>query len=393
METTRLVSVRDTKANSFGIGKNMASVCQNGEGKKAKAKIDDLKRCGSFPAWNVGDKAIRLSNGSTYAEVETDGVIYHLRVTSPVGGRENAGSDEISIVSGPCLFGGRSVIATQADGRKVYVTDPEQAISGPVERLRALGRFSTYEVEYIYRMGSFIARYSSESLNVKKIHLNIPRFEYYLYVMPAYNAGQLAGEDVLDWFDRVDKRSAAVKAEIARVVRSEAPQCNAEFEDLMPLRRLGDEIRNSVCEGKKMDGGSMLNVLRQDRSTGTFWQKLLPFQSEPKDIAYASYVIAELIAASVDISGEKKLVAIMENPEEERIFRRLKDELCKFSSMRLSRTCGIYPQRNFINARNMAEASKDYELYFTFGRTDKATEDSIRRYYNIQDLELARQVL
>lgn len=375
----------------FNMGRNEAKIIENDELSKLRRKIKEMQSSKTFPEFNINDKGILIiSGGAKYIQVVDNKVIYNLRVTDEINGNGEE-KTKIDILIGPCLFGAKGVIVTLEDRKKVNLTDPSDEISNKVKRIKINSKLTIYEIEYVYRVCSFIAKFINNVNKTDTIYLNLPKFEYYLYMLDAFNSNNVNSSIVNNWFDCVDKRVEVIE-KLLKDTLLDLTGKQIEFKNIEPLEKLGVFLRrkiNNTDTKNTITINDLKNELQHDKNFENLWWLFFTELNTVKDIIYTSYVIGYLKSLAKQEGLTNRILIAVENPSEEPIFRRIKDEgMKKINRVNFDPLRALYLERNFINSDNINNKGKEYELYFTPLKMDKTTEDILSNYYGMKNLGL-----
>ncbi len=357
----------------------------------------------SLRGFELGPAAFRLFGekqqvDAYYPELRIDGVSYYAHATTPFNKLGDIQERAVQVVTGPCLFGTNSTEAILHDGRRVSLTDPFiKPIDYPVAQLQLNQRLSLYEIEFIYRMGSFLGRYARENPNVDKVFLNMPKYEYYTYPLQAYNLGLMPKELMQAWMAAVDARSNAMAKLYSRAVTAVSGRSDLAFQELTPMEALGQEIRRRAADGTRVTYPEAKEILEQDARFGGLWSAALKeicekgAKEDPmKSLPHASYAVAELFAAQS--SQERKVIGLpVEDATEERIMgsahKVLSGQLAQ--QEKSYRLAGIHVQSSLVPRVSFTARGGHTRLYFLddYNPTEQ-TERMLAEYYRIPRIGL-----
>ncbi|HET9947166.1 MAG TPA: hypothetical protein VFQ63_03825 [Patescibacteria group bacterium] len=295
-------------------------------------------------------RVINHDNGNAFAEAQVGGETHFLMVRSPIDGRsfeEQLGGEkpDITIVSGPCLFSADGVKAVGHSGEKYALTRRGEAIAEPIHRIHVDPELSVYEIEAITRLGTFISGLKHDNSHIKRVELNIPEAEYYLYALDGYREGHLSPGQLKGWFDVVDQRhKRQIKLLSSRIQRRRQVQ----IVESSPLASIKHYMRQTVAKGQMPTYEEARTILAGEDA---LWRDILavaPTQSW-QDIIDLSYVHAELSAAEQK-AGHPTYAVIVENPTENKIFANAKRvaEALQQKGQRVFHAVALYPHEHII---------------------------------------------
>jgi hypothetical protein len=348
-----------------------------GKHKTLTDRIERLTALGVFwQGTEVGGLVLESPEGERFIQVKTPGEkdsYINVRLASdkvlakPI--------EELTVISGPCLFSVQGVVAVLEDGSRVALTDPKSEITAAVEDLIIDERLSMYEAEASIRLGTFIAGYvGGSSLKSVSIHAQVPREEYYLYAIDAYNSGLMSQEIFSRWLDAVDARWATVRGALLGEVAHHNPSLSSEPET--PLGRINSLIRSKVSANQAVLLPEAVAILREEDQ---LWKMILEVENPTsfRELNYLGYVHSVLRAGDAR-ANEARVGISLENPVEERIMRRAEEiakKLSKVYGFEL-RLVGIYPQQQIG-----VEGTDETHLYFAARAATDGQVAQLRQLY------------
>ncbi|MET7605158.1 hypothetical protein ABZS96_22030 [Streptomyces avermitilis] len=268
--------------------------------------------------------------------------------------------NKINLVTGPCLFSNRALRFFDESGGLCNILiaqgDP------PPRRLtqfQADQEFSLYEFESVLRQTRVIADVvgtlpATASLTIT---VDIPRVQYYFYLLDAFRNGLVGSGLALEWLHLVDLRHARM-TELFRNRLSAGlqgiPSSKVTIRESEALKDLAPYIYDAVARNASLSLEHALAVLT---SKDAAWKLLLEF-APPTDLAAlgpASYVVEELRSATTLEESGPNLGILVENFSEWKILQqssRILDQIKKASSSRKSSPSillGLYPLERLLN--------------------------------------------
>jgi hypothetical protein len=211
----------------------------------------------------------------------------------------------ITIISGPCLFSGSSMIAIDEIGQAHYINYPPhlEEITRPVTTIQFDSNLQPYEADAIMRFEEMMKLFDT-SQNVT-LALNVPRVEYYCYLLHLYEKGLVDQKTLFNYFDAVDQRSQGIE----RLMLKRVPP-GINVTRINPLDTVEALIREGiVCNDRKLFD-SVLTKLSQDNVYRQAIKRNKP--QNFRDLSQLSYSLAHL-----QLAREKNTtLVVLENPEE-----------------------------------------------------------------------------
>jgi hypothetical protein len=296
-------------------------------------------------------------NGNAFVEMEADSRRFFVMARSPINEKplsETMGGQvpRIRLISGPCLFSSNSVSALAEDGSSFAITKPGTEVDAPVTSVDINPHLSVYETESIVRLSQFMSTLVN-SANVESVFLNIPKVEYYNYVLDAYEKQYFSSEQVLDWFAQVDKRSERVQNLMRKRIKGRIAK-SVPIMTKQPLQPIEDYLKSSIADNEVPQVFEAATYLSQG---SRLWQKVLSIRQPETwyDINFLSYAVAELETAEV-LHGEPIFAIAVENPTESKIYSTAKNlwkEMPHAGEM--YNLVGLYPHEQVLPIDQNAE--------------------------------------
>lgn len=171
------------------------------------------------------------------------------------------------------------------------------------------------------RLGQTIAGFQDilgpEIIDVT-ILVDVPRVQYYLYMLEAHSRNLISQDLLLKWFDLVDQRHAMITRRLMALLSPALP--DRSLSRSPDIRRansfdiLGDAIRESVSSGRAVLVKHLANVLERNDVT---WQLILEAvkPGNYRDLIHLSYVREQIYAGRQPAKG-RPLGVVIENHNE-----------------------------------------------------------------------------
>ncbi|WP_320775093.1 hypothetical protein [Streptomyces sp. CRN 30] len=212
-------------------------------------------------------------------------------------------ADRVELVSGVCLFSHRNLRFVDEHGDRTELLRADAA--PPAARLRSIvteGELSFYEYETVVRQARVIGDVAAmlpSSLPLT-VTLDVPRVQYYLYLLDAFQGGLVATELVQDYFRLVDGRYTQVLDLFRRHIRralDATGRTDATLRVAPGLDPLAECLWEAVTTGGVPDDEDLLGLML---ATGDpLWKELreLDVPHGRHCLGYTSY-LAELLRAT-----------------------------------------------------------------------------------------------
>ncbi|MGW0535057.1 hypothetical protein [Streptomyces sp. NPDC003032] len=223
------------------------------------------------------------------------------------GARKLAGTadnaERAELVSGVCLFSHQNARFIDEHDHSVELLRPNAAL--PDARLRAIvveDELSLYEYETVMRQSRVIADIAAmlpPSLPLT-VTVDVPRVQYYLYLLDAFQSGLVPAELVQHWFGLVDDRHTRVLGLFCDHIRrtlDAAGRTDATVRTAPGLDALDECLREAVSTGGIPRDDDLLALMV---GTGDpVWKELgeCDVARDRHGLGYASY-LAELLRAA-----------------------------------------------------------------------------------------------
>lgn len=283
----------------------------------------------------IGPAFVELTIGSTTYNVFAD-----LLAPDPRKFIRNADlknltdSDKITVISGMCLFSAPATPAKLENGTSVDLCEPG-ALEGVTQKILDIDvdpRLQASEMDTILRLTKLISAINPGDKKTE-LALNIPRVEYYMYILGAFEKGLIEPDTATKWFNLVDERYNRMENLMRKRVPSEFVSANVN-----PLDGIEGKIRGLVSSDERNVFGKLVNALK---AQSLVWKYAIDKVPPKKfgDISNLSYVVAYLM-----VTQDCTFPIAIENPEEMPITRNLKNILDGLSIRLLM----LYPHSNAI---------------------------------------------
>jgi hypothetical protein len=332
------------------------SVMGKGIRKEIK-KIVQLQDRGTFPEqMRLGTVFLQhRKNGGRFFEYnsEISRTFHYLKVRGT--DKMLASPQALRFVSGPCLFSISGAQVIHKGGSMTTITKPDELINKPVEGLQIQECITLYELESIERLTRTIGEYT-KGINVpSRVAVNIPRTEYYIYVLDAFEKGLIGIDNALEWFDQVDKRSERMRGLFTSRLRTNAATADITLSNLNDS--LADFVRDHVSRGIRPPLDKMIGMYAyQNKISSALVQMYQPRSYQ--DLNNLGYLYEEVI------NGVEEGVScvVIENPADEKIYVECDRAAKELKRLNITiNTMAVYPYPQVIMTND------DRGLYFLPG--------------------------
>lgn len=226
--------------------------------------------------------------------------------------------ERIKLFTGLCLWSTATASAQLLDGTKVPLVDPKQPIGSKVASLQISDDLSLYETDSLKRLGGLIRDISAVESRPVEVLLNIPHFEYYLYLIDALRDGHISLAIFRDWCAKVDQRSKRITAEFSSQIGA-----SLSIRAVDPLSQLSGLIMSILESGYDAKRHNVSEACSLLANASLLWREILSLSAERPtnwtDINTLGYACAVLQEA--DEMGTA-LIAV-ENRHEARIYEKV----------------------------------------------------------------------
>jgi hypothetical protein len=335
-------------------------------------------------------------NVSAFAPIWLGSRSYHMLMMGadslpPSVGRFGA----VNFVTGSCLFSDRAVRLLGDSGTSFSCLRPGAAqIDGPVRQIESSPDLTLYELESACRLpwltASLIALLPP-GMPVS-VTLDVPRVQYYLYLLHRFERGLVSADLMLRWFDLVDERNAQVSAlmerELAEALSDDLPGRPVHVRRADGMAGLERVIRRSVRTRAALGLADMATRLSAHDAV---WAAAIAAAhlASYRDLINLSYAVEQLRCGIAPGGVHPQLGIGIDNPGEWRSYRHARAVAAVASkeggSWPETSLLGLYPlERAFTS-----EATGRSDLYYhdpghTFtdpGGREYRTEELLERLY------------
>ncbi|MFF7190254.1 hypothetical protein ACFZAR_34635 [Streptomyces sp. NPDC008222] len=274
--------------------------------------------------------------------------------------------DRVTFVLGSCLFSARSVRAHLENGSRLDtpVLDVRPEPRHVIREIRSDPRPNLYEVQVgtmVARMAAALASVLSTGIPVDMV-VQVPRVQYYLQLFDLYAQETLTREALEHWMGLVDGRhelqGGAIEAYLRRYLAANdvhTPHIHVSnfLADLVPL------IHSKIAHGGRIESAEAVDYLA---GTNPFWRVVAESKmpSSLREVANTSYTVEYLDLGAARRAGEKRLLIVVEDVSEHRIFTAA-DGLARKADLDFS-SCAVYPMGRVLtpwNGRLMSAYYRD----------------------------------
>jgi hypothetical protein len=267
------------------------------------------------------------------------------------------GPDRIQIITGTCLFSARTLWMIDESGTEFPVLSPECTLPDrPLAAIHCDDELSIYEYQSAIRLG----RTAADLIGVLPtgmpvtITLDIPRVQYFCYLLDAFERQLVDSTLIGHWFDIVDRRNHQLSELFIDLISSELddPDSHVAIDAADPLAAIETYLRQAVASGTAPSLDYAVDLLA--RSGDPMWAQLLTVAPPATwtDLTYASYSVTPLRTLTDPVGTGRALVLHVENYEEwpalnatRRVLKRLRDS---GHANRSGWLAGLYPMQQLI---------------------------------------------
>jgi hypothetical protein len=311
-----------------------------------------IRRVSALEAF-VGTERLRLGDGalceaadrpwtnvSVFAPVWVGRRLYHLMVRG-TDALTSAAADHgsVNFVTGSCLFSSGALRVVGVDGTYFSFLSPAAAgVSGPVQRIESSAKLSLYELENAVRLPWLIADMIA-LLPLRRqlvaVTIDVPRVQYYLYLLDAFYEGLLSPELVIRWFELVDERNRRVTELLRRRLRIALAQARPAHRVFVRraanMALLEPLIKGSIRSGVPFAVGQMAAALSMD---DPLWRLVLRVRSPAsyRDLVNLSYVVEQLRGALARRGDRRQLMIAVDSPGETRTYSQTREVVAALSA-------------------------------------------------------------
>ncbi|MBX7144057.1 MAG: hypothetical protein K1X79_06375 [Oligoflexia bacterium] len=233
-------------------------------------------------------------------------------------GRSGSYIERIRLLTGLCLWSTETARVIVGSGKSLPIVDPKQAIDEAVVDLQVTSDLSLYELDSLNRLSGLLSSIAIAEKRPIDLALNIPRLEYYLYLLPAFGKGLVSVQLFRRWCELVEARRACLIRELC--VRLPSGLKVQTIDPLLGIEPTIARIVESGCKDSEQEINAACQALSQSSS---IWNQVLkqevPAPRTWTDLNTLGYAVAVL--ESADERGVS-LIAV-ENRHEARIYEKV----------------------------------------------------------------------
>ncbi|MFD0008076.1 hypothetical protein ACFVJ4_37555 [Streptomyces sp. NPDC127178] len=279
--------------------------------------------------------------------------------------------NRVNFKAGPCLFSERTVRFFDEAGEQPNILAPTQKpFSHRLTRIWADPELSLYEYEAVLRQTRAIADVASAAPPGARltVTIDIPRVQYYLYLMDAFRHHLASPGLLLEWFDLVDLRHDRMVAFFRERLHAELKEVMRDDVSVHASDALGavdSHIRDAIARNTLPRLESLLDDLAVAGDEA--WTFLLNTEP-PQDLAAlgtSSYVVEALRTAGIHDNGTNLGIHV-ENYSEWKMLHRTERVLDRARRAGRQTSPGIllgtYPLERMINISPSGHPANPYFL-------------------------------
>ncbi len=266
-------------------------------------------------------------NVSAFAPFWSGSRSYHVLITGADSLPPSvAGFGAVNFVTGSCLFSDRALRVHGDSGTSFSCLRPGGApIDGLVRRIESSEDLTLYELESACRLpwltASLIALLPP-GMPVS-VTLDVPRIQYYLYLLDGFERGFVSADLMLHWFELVDERNAQVSAllehELAEALSDEQPGRPVHVGRADGMAFLEPAIRRSVRTPAPLRLADIAGMLSANDAV---WATAIG-TADPatyRDLINLSYAVEQLRSGIAPRGERPQLGIAIDNPGERRSY-------------------------------------------------------------------------
>ncbi|WP_447034707.1 hypothetical protein [Streptomyces sp. DSM 118878] len=324
-------------------------------------RIGELGRCLGTAQPMAGQGALSIDMGAGTTVIFAEARLGPQRHFLHLMGAKHLPAEtpgEINLVSGPCVFGSGTLWGRSDNGARVDLLHAQSTpFPCPLAAIEETPGPSLYEYESVLRRVRLIADVAAALPRTVPLNItiDIPRVQYYLYLLDAYCGGLVSAELALEWFRMVDARHALAAGLFRDRLRSELAAIDRQdvlVRESSALGELAPHLRKAVRRGAIPCADDLTAVLAAGGDP--VWKLLLDLDppKEVADFGPASYVVEELRAANIHEDSAPSMGIAVENQTEWKVFERSRGILREMTADRASvpgQLLGVYPSERLLN--------------------------------------------
>jgi hypothetical protein len=230
----------------------------------------------------------------------------------------------VNVVTGCCLFTDRAVrLAGDGDRTSSCLTPSSAPIDSPVRRIESSSRLTLYELESACRLpllaADLVALLPPEM--PVTVTIDVPRVQYYVYLLDAFHRGLVAPELMLRWFELVDERhgrvTALLESELGSALSAVIPGRHVMVRPAEGMARLEHAIRRAVHSRTPLAVADMAAELS---ANDALWAMAIGHTTPAgyRDLVNLSYVVEQLRGGITRPGEHPSLGVAIDNPSERR---------------------------------------------------------------------------
>jgi hypothetical protein len=230
---------------------------------------------------------------------------------------------QVNVITGTCLFGGRTLQVFDESGAEFPLTHPRAPLPArQLVQIDASDDLSLYEWESALRLCRTVAELiDALPIDVPvTVTVDIPRVQYYCYLLDAYRHRLVSAAIVGQWFDLVDSRHRQLSRIFVDLLRHRVadsrPDVTVEQSD--SLGAVEPYLRAAVDADAEPLLDEMILLIRSSPSIDIAWAHLLT-ATQPAtvgELVKASYVSTQLQAVTCNHTAAPTLTVQVENSKE-----------------------------------------------------------------------------
>jgi hypothetical protein len=272
----------------------------------------------------------------------------------------------INLVTGSCLFSNRALRLCTADKQKHEVLLPlAKPLDKPVDRIEYDDRLTLYELEAARRLGRFTGMVSARLATTKvvSVTLDIPRSQYYFYVLEAYGKGLISRKLLIEWAQLIDERHERICTLFEAEIQTGAELVGNHLVPKVLRTTKLDDVSRAISEGENLSLGAIKAQLMSDQvwALGLDNSSVESFQ----DLIHLSYAVELLRAGGLTYQTDGWQLGLeVDNFSEWKIFenaRKLAEKII-LNHPELEFNChllGLYPLERIFTSQETGRS----ELY------------------------------
>jgi hypothetical protein len=229
--------------------------------------------------------------------------------------------ESVNVLTGICMFGFAGYRAELEDGSQIPVADRRlfAAMTQQVRGFQVDPQLSVYEKEGMQRIARSIGLLLDGTNAHVEVNIHVPREEYVLYAMRAYEKGLLSKELLREHMGNVDARADLIENTFSGLVQAALPPVTIKFAS--PLRAARAFVHQTIEQDATTFTKDRLSAefirLCEELRSNPHWAVVMPDDFAAKqtksrnldtrwfDLNYLSYTQALLAVAYCNGSEQK----------------------------------------------------------------------------------------